>query len=154
MKRAIVAASLAGILCLPLAASAATEYGRPVTLKETTKVSEILDNPGKYVGKEVKVEGLIVAVCASRGCWMELAGDRLHEKIRVKVDDGVIVFPLSARGRKAYVQGKLEALSMSAAEAKKFYVHQAEEKGVDFDPATVTGPVDFYQVRATGAVID
>lgn len=154
MKGTILAASLAAILALPLTAPAATEYGQSVTVKETTKVSEILDNPDKYIGKDVKVEGMIVAVCARRGCWMEIAGDRLHEKIRIKVDDGVIVFPLSARGKKALVQGKLEAVSMGAEEAKKFYVHQAEEKGVAFDPSTVTGPVNLYQVRATGAVID
>ena len=154
MKGTMLAASLAAILTLPITAPAATEYGQPVTVKETTKVSEIHDNPEKYIGKDVKVEGMIVAVCARRGCWMEIAGDRQYEKIRIKVDDGVIVFPLSARGKKALVQGKLEAVSMGAEEAKKFYAHQAEEKGVDFDPSTVTGPVNFYQVRATGAVID
>ena len=43
---------------------------------------------------------------------------------------------------------------MGAEEARKFYAHQAQEKGEKFDPSTVTGPVNFYQVRATGAVID
>ena len=154
MKRTILAASMTGILSLPFAAAAATEYGQPVTVKEVTKVSEIYDNPEKYVGKDVKVEGMIVAVCASRGCWMEIASDRQHEKSRIKVVDGVIVFPISARGKRALVQGKLETVSMGAEEARKFYAHQAQEKGVKFDPSTVTGPVNFYQVRATGAVID
>ena len=154
MKRTILAASLAGILALPLTASAVTEYGQPVTVKEVTKVSEIYDNPEKYIGKDVKVEGMIIAVCARRGCWMEIASDRAHEKIRIKVDDGVIVFPISARGKRALVQGKLESVAMGAEEARKFYAHQAREKGVKFDPSTVTGPVNFYQVRATGAVID
>ena len=154
MKGTIVAALLASTLTLPLASRAATEYGQGVTVKEATKVSQILDNPDEYVGKEVKVEGMIVAVCASRGCWMEIASDREYEKIKIKVDDGVIVFPLSARGKRALVQGKVEEISMSAGEAKRFYAHQAEEKGVDFDPSTVTGPVKFYQVRASGAVID
>ena len=154
MKGTILAAALAAILALPLAAAAATEYGRPVTVKELTKVSEIYDNPEKYVGKDVKVEGMIVAVCASRGCWMEIASDRQYEKIKIKVDDGVIVFPISARGKRALIQGKLETVAMGAEEAKRFYAHQAEERGVKFDPSTVTGPVNFFQVRATGAVID
>ena len=154
MKGLIVAVLLALSLTLPLASRAATEYGRGITVKETTKVSEILDKPGEYVGKEVKVEGMIVEVCAKRGCWMEIASDRQYEKIRIKVDDGVIVFPLSARGKGALVQGKVEELSMSAGEARRFYAHQAEEKGTDFDPSTVTGPVKFYQIRASGAVID
>ena len=153
MKKAILAFLPALCVVLPLAAIAA-EYGRPVTLEETTKVSEILDSPEQYLGREVKVEGMIVEVCARRGCWMELAGDRQYEKIRIKVDDGVIVFPLSARGKKALVQGRVEAISMSLDEARRFYAHQAEEKGTAFDPSTVTGPVDFYQIRAAGAVID
>jgi hypothetical protein len=154
MKGTILAASLAAFLALPLTASAATEYGQPMTVKEIAKVSEILDNPEQYVGREVKVEGMIVAVCARRGCWMEIAGDRRHEKIRIKVDDGVIVFPLSARGKRALVQGKLETIDLGVEEARKFFAHQAEEKGMSFDPSTVTGPMKLYQVRATGAVID
>ena len=154
MKGTIVAVLAASILTLPPASRAATEYGQGVTVKETTKVSEILDNPGGYLGKDVKVEGMIVEVCARRGCWMNISSDREYEKIKIKVDDGVIVFPLSARGKRALVQGKLEAVSMGAGEARKFYAHQAEEKGVKFDPSTVTGPVTFYQVRAAGAVID
>ena len=154
MKGTIVAVLFASTHTLPLASRAATEYGQGITVKEATKVSQILDNPDEYVGKEVKVEGMIVAVCASRGCWMEIASDREYEKIKIKVDDGVIVFPLSARGKRALVQGKVEEISMSAGEAKRFYAHQAEEKGADFDPSTVTGPVKFYQVRASGAVID
>ena len=154
MKGTIVAVLAASILTLPPASRAATEYGQGVTVKETTKVSEILDNPGGYLGKDVKVEGMIVEVCAKRGCWMNISSDREYEKIKIKVDDGVIVFPLTARGKRAVVQGKVEEISMSADEAKRFYAHQAEEKGTDFDPSTVTGPVKFYQIRASGAVID
>ena len=142
------------ILAAALPVQAAETYGRPVTVEEVTLVSAILDNPEGYIGSTVKVEGMIVEVCARRGCWMEIAGDRDFEKIRIKVDDGVIVFPLSARGKKALVQGKVEALSMSADEARAFFAHQAEERGKAFDPSTVTGPVTRYQIRGTGAVIE
>jgi len=154
MKGTIVAVLLASIFTLPPASRAATEYGQGVTVKETTRVSRILESPDEYVGKDVKVEGMIVEVCAKRGCWMEIASDRQYEKIRIKVDDGVIVFPLTARGKKALVQGKVEAISMGTDEARRFFAHQAEEKGKDFDPSSVTGPVNFYQIRASGAVID
>ena len=154
MRKTMIAALSCIILTAPHAGRAADGYGRPVSSGETTQVSAILDDGAAYVGKEVKVEGMIVGVCARRGCWMELAGDRQHEKIRIKVDDGVMVFPLSARGKKALVEGRVEAVSMSAEEARSFYAHQAEEKGTSFDPASVSRPVTFYQIRATGAVID
>ena len=65
-----------------------------------------------------------------------------------------MVFPLSARGRKAQVQGKLESLSMNTEEARRFSEHQALEKGVAFDPKSVTGPLTIFQIKPTGALIE
>ena len=154
MKRILIAALTAALLSAPRSGVAATRYGAPLTPGETTKISAILDDPEAFVGRVVKVEGMVVQVCARRGCWMEIAGDREYEKMRIKVDDGVMVFPLSARGKTARVEGRVEAISMSVEEARGFYAHQAEEKGTAFDPSSVTAPVTFYQIRAAGAAID
>ena len=89
---------------------AGTGYGSGVTLEKATTVSDIFARPDAYSGKAVKVKGLVVDVCTARGCWLDLAGDRPYEKIRVKVEDGVIVFPASARGRQATVQGVVETM--------------------------------------------
>jgi len=142
------------ILVLPAPAPAGQVYGTAPDLAVSTPVSEILAKPADYVGKVVKVQGMIVEVCASRGCWLELGGDKAFETIRVKVQDGVIVFPLSARGRKASVQGKLESISMNAEEAKRFREHQALEKGVPFDPKAATGPLTMYQIKPTGVLVE
>jgi len=128
-------------------------YGKGVTLDKVTLISQILDNPDKYVGKEVKVNGLIVDVCSRRGCWIELSSDRAFEKLRIKVADGVIVFPMSARGLNASVQGTVEAIKMTEEEALWFRRHQAEERGATFDPSTVKGPETIYQIRASGAEV-
>jgi hypothetical protein len=132
---------------------AATTYGSGVTLDQVTPVSTIFEKPGAYVGKTMAVEGLIVDVCGKRGCWMELASDKPFEKIRIKVTDGEIVFPLTARGLNARVQGKLQEIKMSKEQAMAYEQHKAEESGKKFDPASVTGPRTLYQIRATGAVI-
>lgn len=132
---------------------ASDNYGKGVTMEKATLISQILDNPDKYVGKEVRVNGLIVEVCSRRGCWIELASDRPFEKMRIKVADGVIVFPMSARGLNASVQGTVEAIKMTEEEALWFRRHQAEEKGVSFDPSTVKGPETIYQIRASGAEV-
>ena len=132
---------------------AATKYGAELTLTEVTRVSDIADHPDRYLGKRVLVEGMVVEVCAKRGCWMDIASDRKYEKIQVKVVDGEIVFPLSARGQKALVEGVVEEIAMSYEEALEYQRHKAEEKGELFDPAMVTGPQTLYRIRGIGAVI-
>ena len=107
-------------------------------MEKTTKISEILDNPEQYVGSDVKVEGMIVEVCARRGCWMEIAGDRQYEKIRIKVDDGVIVFPMEAKGRRATAEGVFTKIEMTMEQTLAYREHHAEEHGEEFDPASVT----------------
>ena len=135
-------------------AVAGTPYGKGINLQETTPISKIYDDPGTYVGKTVKVEGLIVDVCSTRGCWMSIASDRAFETLRIKVTDGEIVFPITARGKKSAVQGTVQEISMTREQAIEFKKHQAEERGNPFDPASVTGAVKLYQIKATGAVIE
>jgi hypothetical protein len=148
------AAIIAGALLAAPAARAAQVYGAAPDLAVGTPVSEIFARPADFVGRIVKVQGMIVDVCASRGCWLELGGDKPFQTVRVKVQDGVIVFPLSARGKKASVQGKLESITMNAEEARRFREHQALEKGVAFDPKAVTGPLTLYQIRPTGVLVE
>jgi hypothetical protein len=128
-------------------------FGDPITLTEVTTVSAILDAPEEFLGERVLVEGTVVEVCEMRGCWMDIASDREYEKIQIKVDDGVIVFPLTARGKKALVEGTVELFEMTYEEALEDARHKAEEHGTEFDPSTVTGPVTLYRIRGLGAVI-
>ena len=129
------------------------KYGKPLTLKEKTKVSVILANPKNFVGKKVLVEGTIIAVCAKRGCWMELASDKPFQKIKVKVNDGEIVFPMEAKGKKALLEGEIYEITYTKEEAIEHAQHLAEEAGKKFDPKSVTGPMSVYQIRGIGAEI-
>jgi hypothetical protein len=154
MKRAIVIMIVIA-LALPAApAMGGTIYGSGVTVEQSTLVSDIISRPGVYVGKTVKVKGLVVGVCTARGCWLDLAGDKPHEKIRVKVEDGAIVFPQAARGRQAAVQGMVEVMRMCPDEALKFRQNEARGKGVPFDGKTITGKETSVAILATGAVIE
>jgi hypothetical protein len=134
-------------------AEAWTQYGEELTLSDTTRIADVLADPDTFVGQRLLVTGTIVAVCEMRGCWMELAGENESETLRVKVEDGVIVFPMSARGLTAVVEGVMERLELSEAEALERARNHAEEQGEEFDPSTVTGPVVSYQLRGIGAVI-
>lgn len=127
--------------------------GEQLSLKEMTKISEINASPEKYLGKRVQVKGLIVDVCGHRGCWMDLAGDVPFEKIKVKVVDGEIVFPLEAKGRTAIVEGTVEMLQLNEQQAIQYGMYMAYERGEKFDPSTVKGPMRIYRVRGLGARI-
>lgn len=84
---------------------------------------------------------------------MDIASDRDFEKIQIKVDDGVIVFPMSAKGKSALVEGVVERLDLTAEQALEEAKRKAEEHGEAFDPSTVSGPQTIYRVRGLGAVI-
>jgi hypothetical protein len=131
----------------------AKSFGQGVSLAEETAISAIIDNPEKYVGKKVKVSGLIVDVCSRRGCWVYLASDREFEKLRVKVTDGEIVFPMEARGKVAIVEGVVESMELSREDVIARRKHHAEETGESFDPASITSGETVLRIRGLGAEI-
>lgn len=149
-----VAASLALALALTVGLSAqAKKYGKPLTLKESTKVSDIYASPDNYKGKKVLVEGPIVDVCAEAGCWLAIGSDKEFQTIRFKVDDGVIVFPMSAKGLNAKVEGVLEVAMLSEAEQIAAGNEMAKEKKMPFDPKTVKGPKLSIQIKGEAAEV-
>lgn len=135
-------------------ASGTKRYGKKLTLKDTTKVSKILETPEKFVGKKVLISGLIVDVCKMRGCWIDLASDKKFEKIRVKVNDGEIVFPITAKGQNAVVEGEVEELKLTKEQVIAMKKHQAEENDTEFDPSTVKSGKTIYRIKGLGAVIE
>ena len=153
MKTAIVSVLFLTLLAVG-AVVEAKSFGAGVTLPKTTQVSDIMNKPQEYVGKKVKIKGLVVDVCAKRGCWLYIAGDKPFQKIQIKVDDGVIVFPMSARGKVATVEGVVEKLEMTKEEAIAYHRHLAEERGQKFNPATVKGAEASYRIRGTGSEIE
>ncbi len=132
----------------------AKSFGAGLSLDQTTSLTELLGNPDNYVDKQVQLKGLIVDVCEKRGCWLYITGDQPFEKIRVKVVDGQIVFPLEARGKQGTVEGVVEKFELTREEVIKNRQHHAEERGESFDPATVTSGETVYQLRGTGAEIN
>ena len=128
-------------------------FGKELTLKDTTLISAILANPYAFIGKRVLVEGTVVDVCKKRGCWMELASDKEFQSIRVKVNDGEIVFPLEARGKLALIEGIVEKLEISKEELIKAMKHHAEEQGEPFDSTKITEGKTIYRLKGLVAKI-
>ncbi len=147
---------LAGVFLLALAPAAlaadSETYGDGVDVAEATPIVEILADPDAYIGKTVRVEGQVLDVCPKKGCWIEVGDEDDH--IRVKVDDGVIVFPAEATGRIAAAQGEVEAIEMTREKYLGWLEHLAEEKGEPFDAAAADvgdGPFRIIRIKGTGA---
>ena len=151
----ILSFALRALLAAPaLGGAEGKSYGEPLTGTDTIEVSELLSNPDDYLGQVVRVEGLVTGVCKKRGCWISIASEKEEfQEIRIKVDDGVIVFPMEAKGKHAIAEGILHKIEMTLEQTLKYRQHHAEEHGEEFDPSTVTEPMTYFQIKATGAVI-
>jgi hypothetical protein len=60
-----------------------------VTLSESTPIADLNADLEGYDGKIVQIEGMVVALCNSMGCWAQL-DDGEGNRLNVKVEDGVI----------------------------------------------------------------
>ena len=134
-------------------ASTTSSYGEGLSGVRTVRIAELTSSPEKYLGEKVRVEGLVEDVCPMKGCWIDILESQSRETIRFKVADGVIVFPVEAKGREVVAEGVLRKHEMSKKRAISWMRHLAEEKGEPFDEASVTGPMVFYQIDGVGAEV-
>lgn len=128
-------------------------FGSAVEPDKLVEVSKVLAAPKDYLNKTVTVKGTIIGVCEKRGCWMELASDAKFEKLRIKVKDGDMVFPMSAKGSQALATGQLSELTLSLDQTKKYLAGIAKRKGEAFDPSLVTETANIYQLVPQGVKI-
>ncbi len=112
-------------------------------------VDKLIDNKNDYMNSIVKVEGVIEEVCPMRGCWLQVGGeDNNNKKIRFKVKDGDIVFPLSSKGRKVVAEGQFSVLTLNEKQAKNWKKHLAAEKGIKIDTASIVlTDSDYFEYR-------
>lgn len=149
---------------------AGTSYGSGVTIAEPTPIATLLATPEGFVGQKVRVDGVITGVCEKRGCWMQLTDPDTGQGVRIKVEDGVIVFPYESMGHRAAAEGTFEAVKLTpeqvaarAAAAKEAAAGAAAAAGEPCEkagePAVKAGcdaPVKddtIFLIRGTGAVI-
>jgi hypothetical protein len=128
-------------------------YGEGVSAPDTMLVSQLLASPETYIGKTVRVKGTAVGVCAHRGCWINIASDTEGETVRVKVQDGVIVFPAEIVGDVVVAEGVWTANELTMEQTKEVCAAQAREEGKDFEEGEVTSCMTLYQISGTGAVV-
>jgi hypothetical protein len=144
LRGALVSVAFAGVAF----AASDEKLGKGVTLTEATPLKAVFETPEKFVGKTIRIDGFVTAVCQEMGCWMALGESAEAENsIRLKVThDGKIVFPISAKGKAVSAEGVFVKVSATDKESKEVIKEQAEVMKVsDFSKT--------YQINATGAVI-
>jgi hypothetical protein len=137
----------AGILALAVTGvPGETKLGAGVTLAEATPIAAIVSTPAEFVGKKIRVDGVATAVCTEMGCWMAVApaDDPKGPTVRLKVEDGDIVFPVTAKGKAVSAEGVFEAVGGSDEHG-----NEAAGEHAKHDPNASKK----YQLKATGAVI-
>lgn len=138
---------------LVAAHAAPLKLGKPLTLAQPVPIGAILAEPSSFIGKTVQVKGKVTEVCQMAGCWMALADPESNALLRVKVNDGDIVFPKESIGKIATAEGKLMKFELTREQAVARAKHEAEEQGRKFDPKSVKGGMTIYQIQGAGAVI-
>ncbi|MBB1269698.1 DUF4920 domain-containing protein [Shewanella sp. SR44-3] len=143
---------LAGLLA-PLAQAATDKFGEAVDLKKLIPVAELMASPSEHLQQAVTIEGTVVSVCTKRGCWMEIAAQESSERLRVKVRDGDMVFPISARGKHAYATGMLTEIVLSPEQSRSYLENQAKKNQQVFDASAAIEAVTLYQLQPIGVEI-
>ena len=148
MTRHALAIVLAAIVSGVVAQAAETKYGAGVSIATATPIKELYASPEKCVGKTVRVDGIVTAVCTEMGCWLALgAVDNPDQAVRFQADhDGKIVFPITLKGKQASAEGvfiKIAAGDKEATEAAGEHA-ASQPKAADFGRR--------YQFQVTGAV--
>lgn len=125
-------------------------YGDGVNVETAVAVETLLANPGDYMGKTVRVDGIITGVCKMRGCWIQVS-DEKGNGVRIKVEDGVIVFPATSMGQKASAQGVFDGVPAAVQEEK----HQQNQKdGAEHEACDAKPQGEMvYFIKGTGAII-
>jgi len=152
MKRNLMFVMIVVLLAAGTAlAGDSTKYGEGVGLEKAVSIEKLLASPADYLGQEVRVDGTITGVCKKRGCWMQVT-DEKGNGVRIKVEDGVIVFPATSMGHTASAQGVFEGVPV-AAQAKK---HEGENHEGDKHEACDAKPHGemVYFIKGTGAIIE
>lgn len=131
----------------------AQSFGGKVDHAALIPISSIVAAPDKYLAKPVTVQGEIISVCSKQGCWMQLASDAAEQQFKIKVRDGDMVFPVSAKGKKALATGQLVKTELDLESSREHLAELAERNKQVFDASAVTKPIVLLQLVPTAVEI-
>lgn len=121
--------------------------GAPIGDSQKVSLAKALATPGKYAGRTVRIEGIVVRSCKMEGCWAELAAKAGAEKsVRVKMKDHSFFIPLQSAGALARAEGIFRVKTLSKADVD----HMIDEDGAKFPNRNADGSVTEVSFEAIG----
>ena len=114
--------------------------GAKLASAQGASVAELAQMPEGWVGKTVRVEGNVSAMCTHRRAWFALSSDDKNGGVVRVVTAPAFLVPEGAIGKRARTEGVVELVDVDPETA----AHYAEEHGL---PAQTKAAV----LRATGA---
>ena len=120
--------------------------GAPIGKAAKASLAKVIENPAKFAGKTVRVEGVIVRSCKMEGCWAELAPTANGKSVRVNMKEHGFFIPLQSAGATARVEGTVSVKTLS----KEHVDHLINEDGAKFDNRNPDGTVNEVSLEATG----
>lgn len=151
MKQLLAIFLSLSLVVLPLQA-ASLQFGGKVDKSSLIAISEVQAKPESFLGKTITVQAEVVSVCQKKGCWMQLSAGS-GQQLKIKVRDGDMEFPVSARGKQALATGQLVKIALDLESSREQLAAQAKVQGKSFDPATVTSPIVNWQLVPTAVEI-
>jgi hypothetical protein len=142
------------LFCSVLNTHAEQKFGKGADKSKLVSITRVLADPEEFIGKEITVSGKIDKVCKKRGCWMEFVANDPSERLRIKVKDGDMVFPVAAKGNIAFATGKISKRELTMKQTVAFFEHIAEEQGTDFNADDIKEPYTLVQLAPTGVTIE
>lgn len=89
----------------PLKPLAQKRFGGEITEKQSTPLNTLMRHPAQFTSKTVRTEGVVVAVCKNKGCWMELSDEA--GLAHVKMAGHSFFVPRDSSGHRAVIQGRV-----------------------------------------------
>lgn len=92
-----------GEALVPSAVRVGRRFGNAIAADvPQARLAEIVQSPQRFVGRPVRVEGTVVAVCQHMGCWMELRDEVTQAHVRMHGHSFFV--PRDIQGKRAAVQ--------------------------------------------------
>ena len=126
-----------------------THYGNPFTLTEKPITSvDLLNDPSKYDGKTIMVEGPIADVCQKAGCWLVLAEGDTSIRVRTKAHKFLVA--KDSTGQTARIEGVIKSTKV---DAKKVAHYESESVNKEIIPEKQAKSDVVFEFIASGISI-
>lgn len=122
-------------------------YGQPVGTGAQVSLAAVLEQPDRYTGQTLLVEGHVRRACTKMGCWMELAENAKNDApaCRVIMKGHAFFVPTDSAGSSARVEGTLDVRRIDPAQ-----VAHMESEGAEFKRKAADGSAEELRFVANG----